>query len=125
MKCALCAHELQSFVPVTNRARPDAGEVGTRIRFAHADGKIGLAPRDARKHVAALFLGAKFQQQRTALAICDPVGCNRRAGCKQLLDNDVALECGSLVTAIGLRPCQPDQSARTKALAEFRAEAAP
>src|SRR6185437_13402526 len=99
-------------------ARAHRGEVRARIGLAHADREVALARRDLRQDRLALLLVAETQQQRTRLAVGDPVRAGRRAVAQQLLGDDVALEEALLRAAVLLGPGDADPAL----LAEFPRE---
>ena len=94
----------------------DRGEVGARVRLAHADGEIALPGGDARQDRAPLLLRAVAQQQRPGLAVGDPVGGAGRAGRHHLLGDDVAVQRGLFAAAILLRPHHAEPAARSPIL---------
>jgi len=100
-------------------ARPQRGEVGPGVRFAHADAEIAFAADDARQDRLPLLLGAEAKQERTALAIGDPVQSDRSARRQQFLGDDVAIERGQLMAAILLRPRHAQPTLGTQLAAEL------
>src|SRR5207249_3501006 len=64
-------------------------------------------------------------EERTGLAVGDPVGGHGRAGRQHLLEHDVTLERAPLVPAVALRPRHRDPAADTHLFAELAVEAAP
>src|SRR4051794_37102530 len=93
-------------------------QVGADIRLAQSDTDEAGAGGNPRQDFKALLFGARPQQQRTRLPIGNPVCRDRRAMRQHLFEHHIAFECGSLMTAVALRPGHADQAA----LAHLRAE---
>src|SRR5215472_2522379 len=110
-----------------NRSRAGAGsrKVGAGVGFAHADAEITFAGRDARQDRLPLFLGTEAQQQRTALAVCDPVGPHRGAGGEHFFEDDITLERGALVSPVAFGPGHTNPAARPHLAAKVRIAAPP
>src|SRR5690606_30077282 len=99
--------------------RAERGEIGARVGLAHADAEIAFAAHDTRQDGLALFLRAEPEQQRAALPVGDPVERHGRAGRKQFLGDDVAIQRGPLVAAILLRPGHAEPALGAELAAEF------
>src|SRR5262249_27473435 len=84
-----------------------------------------LAARNRRQKLLALRLGAEAKEQRTRLAVGDPVGRDRRAGGEHLLEHHVALERAPLVATVALPPRHGDPAPPAPPRAERAVEAAP
>jgi hypothetical protein len=110
---------------LAHRPRANRGQVGAGVWLAHADGEGELAPHDGRQEALALRLGAEAQQQRSALALGDPVRAGRGTGGEQLFEQHVALQERPLLTAVALGPREPDPAAGAELAAELGIEAAP
>src|ERR1700751_5684708 len=110
-----------------NRNRTGAGgrKVGAGVRLTHADAEIAFPRRDPRQDGLPLFLGPETQQQRTALAVCDPMGPHRGAGGEHLFEYDVTLEGAALAATVALGPGHADPTTRAHLAAKGRIAAAP
>src|SRR2546427_4602878 len=107
------------------RARADGGQIGARIRLAHADGEGQLAANDPRQNALPLCLGSEAQKEWATLPVRNPVSADGRAGGEHLLHHHVALEEGALVAAVLLGPRHADPAARADAARELAVEATP
>ena len=85
------------------RARLDGGEVAARLGLAHADRERHLAAADRRQEPLALGRGAVAQDQRSGLAIGDPVVANGRPPAQQLLDDDETVHDSTLSAPVPAR----------------------
>src|SRR6516164_8510272 len=110
-----------------NRNRAGAGgrKIGAGVGLTHADAEIAFPRRDTRQDGLALFLGPEAQQERAALAVCDPMSPHRGAGREHLFENDVTLERGAFVATVALGPGHADPAARAHLAAKFRIATAP
>lgn len=106
-------------------AGADAGQVGARVRFAHADAEKSLGAADARQVEAALLLGAVFQDQRRALAVGDPVRRDRRACAQQFFRQHEAREMPARGAAVFARQRHAQPAALGQGAAEAGVEAHP
>src|SRR5436309_12016629 len=89
-------------------ARAHRSEIGTRVRLAHPDREITLAPGDARQDGLTLLLTAEAQEQRARLAVGHPVRAGRRAVAQKLFGDDKAVEETALAAAIFPGPGDAD-----------------
>lgn len=80
----------------------DTGQVGSSVRFAHADARKKLTARDARNKKLVLSFRAVTQDQWRGLSVCDPVCRNWGTGHKQFLQQNEASKTTTPSTAIGL-----------------------
>src|SRR4030095_17038044 len=80
---------------------------------------------DRRQKLLALRLGPEAKEQRSGLAVGDPVGGHRSAGGEHLLEHHVSLQRASLVTAITRGPRHRDPAARSHLATELTIETAP
>src|SRR5215212_4760225 len=90
-----CPDLLPVQAPAVLRAfgtRPHAREIGSGPGFAHADAKITFASADRRDMFFALLIGPIVKDERRGLAVCDPMGGDRRAAREQLLDHNETRE---------------------------------
>src|SRR5690606_17691166 len=90
-------------IVVFYRPRADAGQIGSRVGFAHANTKEGLGPADFWQIEFALCLAAITQDQRAALPVGNPVCRYRRTGAQQFFRNDEAGEIALVCAAVLLR----------------------
>src|SRR5690606_16712783 len=78
------------------------------IRLAHPDSEVALTGRYTWKNLVLGGLTAVLENLVSALAISYPVCPHRSRGRKQLLNDNVALQLGTLVPTILLRPRHTD-----------------
>src|SRR5207247_1258234 len=94
------------------RARADGGQIGARIRLAHADGEGQLATNDPRQDALPLFLDAEAQKEWATLPVRNPVSADGRAGGEHLLHIVVELEARPLMVDVRLGPATAYHAAR-------------
>ncbi len=94
------------------------GEVGTRVRLAHADREVDLAARDSGQKPFPLPFAAVAEEERARLPVGNPVGGHRGPGRQQLLDHDMAFERTSLATPVAAGPGHAEPAALAEAAAE-------
>ncbi|MCY1513622.1 hypothetical protein D9M68_481310 [compost metagenome] len=102
-----------------------AGEVGTGVGLAHADGHEDLATHHARDEEIALRRRAELQDQRGRLAVGEPVRRHRRAGGDQFLHQYEAGKGAAAGTTILLRQGEPEPALPRERAAEVGVVAHP
>src|ERR1700737_2992427 len=107
------------------RSRTHTGEVRPRIWLAHTNAKKGLGATNSRKIELALRLGAKFENERAALPVGDPVGRDRGSDSQQLFDKHEAGKSVKVCTPIFRWEGNTNPVARRQLAAEIDAEAHP
>src|SRR5688500_16611985 len=101
------------------------GEVGARLRLAHADAEEARAGADAGEDVALGALAAMAQDLRPRLPVGDPMRTTGSAGGEHLGGDDEAREARQALPAVLTRPGHADEAGCACAGAEGGIERRP
>ena len=93
-------------------------QIAARVGFAHPDTERQLAPADGGEEAILLLRGPDLGDQRSALAVGDPVVTDRGAPPQQLLGDDEPIDRRPVAAAVLARQRHPDPSSRREQLRE-------
>src|SRR6476469_9968331 len=94
-------------------------QVGTRAGFTHADCKAQFAAANAWQNTFLYVLRRVFQQDRSALPVCDEMKVCWRVGYAEFFGYHIPFQLTALVPALLLGPSHPDPTFGADAAAEI------